>query len=85
MITPSSGSSESADISLIPSITFSIDLGRIYPNIEIKIFELGGRMIQKENVYNCRTIGMQISGSPGIYLININSGNESSVLKILEE
>ena len=63
----------------------NIDLGRIYPNIEIIITELDGRVKQKEKRYNTRTINLPLNTSSGIYMVIISSGNERAVFKIAKK
>jgi hypothetical protein len=65
--------------------SFYIDLGKIYPQAEIAITELDGRIIQIDKVFNSQVIDMQIAAFPGMYLVNIVSGNERAVFKILKE
>jgi len=73
------------NITLYPNPTdgsFSIDLGRIYPNAEITITELNGRIIRKDNMINSRFKDLYISESPGMYLLIITSGNKKAIFKI---
>jgi hypothetical protein len=76
------------NITLYPNPTdgsFSIDLGRVYPNAEIAITELNGRIIRKDNIINSRFKYLQMSESPGPYMLIISSGNEKVVFKILKK
>ena len=64
--------------------SFSIDLGKVYPYVEITITELDGRIIQKENDFNCRIMDLKMSASPGMYIVNITSENERAVILIVK-
>ncbi len=65
--------------------SFSIDLGRIYPDAEITIAGLDGRIIRRDELINSRMKTFQISESPGTYTLIITSGNEKAMFKILKK
>jgi hypothetical protein len=65
--------------------SFSIDLGRIYQHAKITIAELDGHIIRKDEVLNSRIMDLQISASPGMYMVIITSENERAVFKILQK
>jgi uncharacterized repeat protein (TIGR03803 family) len=72
-------------ISLYPNPTegaITIDLGKTYPNAEITISELDGRVVSKDFIMNARFKDLRLSGSPGLYIIGVVSGNERAVYKI---
>jgi uncharacterized repeat protein (TIGR03803 family) len=74
-----------SNISLYPNPTdglFTIDLGKTYPDAEITITQLDGRIIRKEHVLNARLKELQLSESPGLYLVSVTSGNERAVFKL---
>ena len=76
------------DITLYPNPndgSFSIDLGRVYPKVEITITELDGRIIRKEYIINDRSKYLQFSESPGLYLVTIASENERAVYKLTKK
>jgi uncharacterized repeat protein (TIGR03803 family) len=76
------------NITLYPNPTdgsFSIDLGRIYQNVEISITTLDGRIIRKEYLINCRFKYLQLSESPGLYLVTITSEKERAVFKVTKK
>jgi uncharacterized repeat protein (TIGR03803 family) len=62
--------------------SFSIDLGSIYPDAEISISRLDGRIIRKEYIINARSKYFQLSEPPGLYLVTIISENERAVFKV---
>jgi uncharacterized repeat protein (TIGR03803 family) len=79
------GNSLSEKITLYPNPTdgkFTIDLGRTYPDAEITISQLDGRIISRERVMNARLKELQLSESPGLYLVSFTSGNERAVFKL---
>jgi uncharacterized repeat protein (TIGR03803 family) len=65
--------------------SFSIDLGNIYPYAEITITGMDGRIIRKDNIINSRFKDLQLSESPGPYMVMITTGNERAVFKILRK
>ena len=72
-------------ITLYPNPTdglFTIDLGKTYPDAEITITQLDGRIIRKEHIMNARFKDLQLSESPGLYLVSVTSGNERAVFKL---
>jgi uncharacterized repeat protein (TIGR03803 family) len=65
--------------------SFSIDLGKVYPKVEISISELDGRIFLKDEVFNNRIIDMQISALLGTYLVIISSDNERAMFKVMKK
>jgi uncharacterized repeat protein (TIGR03803 family) len=65
--------------------SFSIDLGWNYPKAEITITELDGRIIRKDFVLNKQIMDLQISASPGVYLVTVSAENERAIFKILKK
>jgi uncharacterized repeat protein (TIGR03803 family) len=61
---------------------FTIDLGKTCPNAEITITRLDGSIIRKEHIMNARFKDLQLSESPGLYLVSVTSGNERAVFKL---
>lgn len=49
---------------------------------EITITQLDGRVIQKEHIMNARFKELQLSESPGLYLVTVTSGNQRAVFKL---
>lgn len=72
-------------ITIYPNPTdglFTIDLGRSSPNAEIIISQLDGRVIIKDFIINSRFKDLHLSGSPGLYVVSVISGNERTVFKL---
>lgn len=65
--------------------SFSIDLGGIYPKVEVSISELDGRIIRKDEVYNSQILDMQISALRGMYMVIVSYENERAVFKVVKE
>jgi len=65
--------------------SFTIDLGDIYPNVEITVTELDGQIIRKDNLINSRIIELQVYAPLGMYVVTINSKYEKAVLRILKK
>lgn len=61
---------------------FTIDLGKTYPKAEITISQTDGRIILQEYLTKASYKEIQLSGSPGLYLVSITSGNEKAVFKL---
>ena len=73
------------NITVYPNPTdgkFTIDLGKTYPEAEITITQLDGRIIRNDLMTNSRFKDLLLSGSPGLYIIEITSGNERYVFKL---
>ncbi len=74
------------DISVFPNPsdgTFSVDLGRIWPEVTVTVMRPDGRILQKESHYNTRNMDLNIHTSAGIYFLVISSENERSVVKVV--
>lgn len=72
-------------VALYPNPTaglFTIDLGKTYPDAEIIITQLDGRVIRQEHITNARGKDLQLTESPGLYLVGVTSGNERAVFKL---
>jgi hypothetical protein len=72
-------------ISLYPNPSdgsFFIDLGSIYPKVEITLSELDGRILRKEYIINDSSIHLQFSEAPGLYLVIVAAANEKAVFKL---
>jgi uncharacterized repeat protein (TIGR03803 family) len=72
-------------ITLYPNPTdglFTIDLGKTCPDVEIVISQMDGRIVTRDFILNARIKDLQLSGSPGLYIISVISGNETAVFKL---
>jgi uncharacterized protein (TIGR02145 family) len=76
------------NVTLYPNPTdgsFSIDLGSIYPKVEITITHMDGQIISKDYLINNRFKDFRISESPGSYMVIITNENERAVFKIVKK
>jgi len=64
--------------------SFTVNLGKVHSIICITITDPNGRVIQKQNYHNTQAIETMLPTPPGIYFLNINSGNERAVFKIIK-
>jgi uncharacterized repeat protein (TIGR03803 family) len=73
------------NLTLYPNPTegsFTIDLGSNYSKAEITITQMDGRIISEDKIINGRYKDLQISASPGIYMVIITSENKRAVFKL---
>ena len=63
--------------------SFSINLDKIYPNIDVTITELDGRIIQKKKYNYSQGIELFLSAPPGQYLLIIKAENYRRVFRIV--
>ena len=64
---------------------FTIDLGWVYPEAEVIITDLDGRVIQSDKMINIRLKELQLPEVPGPYLLIITSGNEKASFKVVKK
>ncbi len=76
-----------SNLSLYPNPsngTFAIDMGREYPDVTVRIYNLTGQIISSEKYSSARIIEKQIDNLPGIYFVNvITTSGESTTLKMI--
>lgn len=64
---------------------FSVDLGNNYQQVEIRLMDLNGKLIQS-NVYNDgQLFNMKIEESAGVYLLQINAEDKEAVIRLIKE
>ncbi len=64
--------------------SFSINLGKVYSDVDLTITELDGRLIQKDFYSNIQEIELLLLAKPGFYLLVIYTENEKAVFSILK-
>ena len=64
---------------------FSIDLGAIYDNIEIAIYDLGGRLIENKSYNDAQTLQLSVNEPNGIYILTIVSDEKKAVIRLVKE
>lgn len=62
----------------------SINLGKPYPTIEVKIINTLGQLIQHKMYKNASEIQVEISGGIGVYHAIIKSGNDSTIRRFVK-
>jgi hypothetical protein len=69
------------------STHFTLNLRRVYPTIDIEIYDALGRQIQSQSYANTDTIEVStLNFAKGVYYVNINaSEDEHATIKILKE
>jgi len=78
-----------AKISLYPNPTdglFKLDLGQMYNEITIKIADLQGREVKRQQVSNQQYLELELKEATGVYLVHVLSENEViSVIRLVKE
>ncbi len=64
---------------------FSIHLGNVYPNIQITITDISGRLIASKTVGNTDVLDLNIDEKAGMYLVKLKSGDKSAMVKLIKE
>ena len=65
--------------------SISVDLTRIYTNIDITIKNSIGQEISRQKYSNKEKLQLNIEGETGIYLIEIKADNKRALLKVVKE
>lgn len=65
--------------------TFTIDLGRIYPEATVTITGYDGRLILKEVVKNTSRMEKELDEPCGIYILTIQTDLEDRIFKIIKD
>ena len=76
-------------IPLYPNPTngnFTLDLGKEYSDVSIKIYNTLGQVISSESYSSAKIIEQQITASAGIYFLKVSTAKEGSkTLKIIKQ
>ena len=75
-------------VSLYPNPTTSelhIDLGETYTQIEVNITSTDGKVIDKLQLTHTDKITYQLDGQPGIYFIEVTSGDERAIFRLIKQ
>jgi uncharacterized repeat protein (TIGR03803 family) len=78
----------SSHISLYPNPTsgsFTIDLGKVYPEAIVTITRYDGQVIRKEKLMNSHEIDLNLKDPPGIYMITVSAENEKIIFKVVKK
>lgn len=64
---------------------FLIDLGEMYPAVTVTLSDLTGKTVQTETYLNTQQILMNLEEAPGIYMVWIQAGNKTAVVRLIKE
>ncbi len=64
---------------------YNVDLGTINTSIEITVTDIFGQVIQRTKYYNAQLFDMEIEGPSGIYLVNVESKDNKTVIRVFKE
>ena len=59
-----------------------VDLGDIYRDVEVQVFDISGRMVLREAIVQSGEIHLELKEPPGLYFIKIRSGMNQAVIKL---
>ncbi len=62
----------------------SLDLGGIYPETLVKIYDTNGKLINQLKFENKNILELYIHGANGIYLIDIQPGSQKALMKVIK-
>ncbi|GAB4294420.1 MAG: hypothetical protein Kow0068_19260 [Marinilabiliales bacterium] len=62
-----------------------IKFSEIQNNISITVSDVNGKLLSQSKTSNTNLIEVNIDGTSGIYLLNVNSGNNRFVVKLLKK
>ena len=74
-------------ISIFPNPTSNnvlIELGSTLNATEVTIINIFGQIVYNENFNNISSIKLKIENNPGIYFLNVKSGQESTTFKVIK-
>lgn len=78
----------SSKINVFPNPTagnFSIDLGESHQTVRVTITDLGGRLIQTATYSDSQLLHFKLEEPAGVYLLNIESGTNKAVIRLVKE
>lgn len=62
----------------------SVELGNVYPETTVTIYDISGKLINKLLFKNKSILEFYINDISGIYLIDLQSGNQKALLKVVK-
>ncbi|MDX1349421.1 MAG: T9SS type A sorting domain-containing protein [Putridiphycobacter sp.] len=63
----------------------TIAFGEILEDVNIQIIDLTGSVIFENNVHKQRSTSLDLNASPGVYVVRIQAGTNSMILKLLKQ
>jgi len=77
------------DILLFPNPTpgnLNIDLNKTYKEVKVIVRNIVGQEILSKQYHNTRLINLEIKGSPGLYLVEIQTKlGETKIIKVVKQ
>jgi cyclophilin family peptidyl-prolyl cis-trans isomerase len=76
------------NINVFPNPTdgvFKLKLDKLYSNLNIKIYNTAGSLINELNNVKGEEIQIELQGPSGYYFVQVQSGNDQSSIKILKK
>ena len=64
---------------------FSIDLGENYQTVTILVTDLNGKIVQSNTFNKSQLLNLKLEESSGVYLLNIESGNNKALIRLIKE
>ncbi|MPM05072.1 hypothetical protein SDC9_51356 [bioreactor metagenome] len=64
---------------------FSIDLGNVYQNTTISIFDVNGKLIETKSFSQTQIADMSMAAPAGVYLLKVNSGDKKAAITLVKE
>jgi len=64
---------------------FSIDLGNVYQNTTISIFDIDGKLIKKMSFQQTQIANMSVAAPAGVYLVKVSSGDKKATFTLVKE
>lgn len=64
---------------------FVIDIGSIWPEFNVEIRDITGKVIDKNTFFDAKKINAEILNVPGVYIVHINFGDQKAVIRIIKK
>jgi hypothetical protein len=64
---------------------FSIDLGNVYQNTTISIFDIDGKLIKTMSFQQTQIANMSVAAPAGVYLVKVSSGDKKATFTLVKE
>ena len=64
---------------------FSVDLGSQYQNVNIRLMDLNGKLIESNSYNEGQIFNLKIEESAGVYLLQIDAEDKKAVIRLIKE
>jgi hypothetical protein len=64
---------------------FTVDLGANYQNVNIRLLDLSGKLIESNNHELGQAFDMTINEPAGVYLVHIEAENRNAIIRLVKE